>query len=93
MDKHFFANYAERKKAFEERIGGADNVRGSMMLLNGRTYVIDEVTVIEDEWVQVVGREANDDDTVVCVSLPYHQIGAVIFLRRRSAKGGTGFIS
>lgn len=93
MDKHFFANYAERKSTFEKHVGDTENVRGQLVLVNGRTYLIDEVTAVEDSWVQVVGRELNDENTVVCVSLPYHQIGHVVFVRRRTAKGGTGFIS
>ena len=92
MNKDFFDAFEQHRDRFTQRVSDPDSVRGELFLTTGRGYIVEKVVETADGWVQVDGRDLGDEETPVSLVVPYHQIGHVLFVRRKNRMRGTGFV-
>ena len=92
MNKDFFTSFDTRLSGFADRAGiGADDVRAEVVLGNGRVFILDTIVETDDGWVQLDVRDADDEQTLRSIVLPYYQIHHVLFSKKRARVGATGF--
>lgn len=91
MNKDFFENLEKHQADFNGRLENPENVRTELVLTTGRAFVVDKVVEASDTWVQLDGLDPADEETPLSLVVPYHQIGHVAFVKRKSKGRSTGF--
>jgi hypothetical protein len=91
MDKDFFSELEARRKDFSDRGGVGGDIRTELVLVNGRTFLLDRVIETAEGWLQVDGHDSVDEQTPISVVLPYHQVSQVVFTKERPRQTKAGF--
>lgn len=91
MDKALFESLAERAKEFGRRTEIGEDVRVEVVLVTGRTVVLERVVECGDGFVQFDAWDPAAEDQRISLVAPYHQIGAVLLMRPKRQPRGAGF--
>lgn len=90
MDRDFFSSIAERKDSYAKH-AKIDEALVELTLHSGRIVILDNVVDLGEGWLQIEARDKLDEDTVISLAMPYHQIASVQFVPRKQRMGRTGF--
>ena len=92
MNRDFFSTFEQRKQDFASRTQVEGDVRAELILGAGRAFAIARVIDVADAWVQIDAHDLADlEETPLSLSLAYHQIAYVQFVKPKQKMKKAGF--